>query len=270
MNNFADDVTLALSLADEAESLTMSRFTAVDLYAKTTLEDTPLVSTPHDVDVALRRRLALKRPQDGVFDETLRGPRLFTGRHWIIDALDGRKNFIRGVPVWATLIALMADGTPTVGVVSAPALHRRWWAAAGQGAFAAAWTEPTRRLSVSAIDEVGAANLSFSSLSGWGVLGLRERFIVLTDDVWQARGHGDFYSYCLVAEGVVDIALAAEVSVRQLAAVDVLVREAGGTFTDLGGSPGPHGNTAAASNGRLHAAVLGRFQGAVKVRQTTG
>ena len=189
-----------------------------------------------DVDVALRRRLAMKRPQDTTFDETLRGPKMFAGRIWVIDPLDGGKNFIRGVPVWATLIALMVDGVPTVGVVSAPALHRRWWAAAGDGACATRWTEPARRLSVSAIEDLGAASLCFSSLSGWGVLGLRERFIVLADDVWRARGYGDFYSYCLVAEGVADIALAAQVSVRQLAAVDILIHEAGGTFTDLGGS----------------------------------
>jgi histidinol-phosphatase len=268
MNNTADDVALALSLADEAESMTMPRFTAVDLYAKARLEDTPLIEAYRDVDVALRRRLAMKRPQDRTFDETLRGPKLFAGRIWIIEPLDGRKNFIRGVDVWATLIALMVDGVPTLGVVSAPALHRRWWAAAGQGAYATRWTEPARRLSVSAIDELGAASLSFSSLSAWGVLGLRERFIVLTDDVWRARGYGDFYSYCLVAEGVADIALAAQVSLRQLAALDVLVREAGGTFTDLGGSPGPHGNTAAATNGPLHNAVLGRFYGTAAVHQT--
>jgi histidinol-phosphatase len=268
MNNTADDVTLALSLADEADSLTMPRFEAVDLYAKTRLEDTPLNDADHDVDVALRRRLAMKRPQDTIFDETLRGPKMFDGRLWVIDPLDGRKNFIRGVPVWATLIALMVDGEPTVGVVSAPGLHRRWWAAAGQGAFSTERTEPARRLSVSAIDELGEASLSFSSLSGWGILGLRERFIVLTDDVWRARGYGDFYSYCLVAEGVADIALAAEVSVRQVAAVDVLVREAGGTFTDLGGFPGAHGKTAAATNGPLHNAVLSRFFGTAAVRET--
>jgi histidinol-phosphatase len=268
MNNIADDVSLALSLADEAESITMPRFTAVDLYAKTRLEDTPLIDAHRDVDVALGRRLALKRPQDTIFDETLRGPKLFAGRVWVIDPLDGRKEFIRGVPVWATLIALMVDGVPTVGVVSAPALHRRWWAAAGQGACATRWAEPARRLAVSTIDELGAASLAFSNLSSWGVLGLRERFIVLTDDVWRARGYGDFYSYCQVAEGVADIALAAQVSVRQLAALEVLVREAGGTFTDFGGSPGPHGKTAAATNGPLHNAVLSRFYGTAAVRQT--
>jgi histidinol-phosphatase len=231
----------------------------VDLYARTRLEDTPLIDAHHDVDVALRRRLGVKRPQDTIFDETLGGPKKFAGRIWVIDPLDGRKNFIRGVPFWATLIALMVDGVPSVGVVSAPALHRRWWAAAGRGASATRWTEPARRLSVSTIDELGTASLSYSNLSSWGVLGLRERFIVLTDDVWQARGYGDFYSYCLVAEGVADIALAAQVSVRQLAAVDVVVREAGGTFTDLAGFPGPHGKTAVATNGPLHDAVLGRF-----------
>jgi histidinol-phosphatase len=255
----ADDVSLALSLADEADSVTMPLFTAIDVYAQATLQDTPLNAADHDVDTTLRRRLALKRPQDHVYDETLRGAERFTGRHWIIDPLDGRRNFVRGVPVWATLVALMVDGVATVGVVSAPALQRRWWAAAGQGAFSTQPGGPARRLSVSPIDELREANLSFTNLSGWAVLGIRERFIVLTDDVWQARGHGDFYSYCLLAEGTVDIALAAAVSVRQLAALDVLVREAGGTFTDVGGSPGAHGRTAAATNGRLHAAVLSRF-----------
>ncbi|ORW28126.1 histidinol-phosphatase [Mycobacterium paraense] len=269
MNNIADDVALALSLADEAESMTMPLFTAVDLYAKTRLEDTPLTDAYRDVDVALGRSLAMKRPEDTIFDETLRGPKMFAGRIWVIDPLDGRKNFIRGVPVWATLIALLVDGVPTVGVVSAPALHRRWWAAAGDGACTTRSTEPARRLSVSAIDDLQEASLCFSSLAGWGVLGLRERFIVLADDVWRARGYGDFYSYCLVAEGVADIALAAQVSVRQLAAVDILVREAGGTFTDLGGFPGPHGKTVAATNGPLHNAVLGRFSGTAAVRQTT-
>ncbi|WP_443188263.1 inositol monophosphatase family protein [Mycobacterium sp. 4D054] len=267
MNNTADDLALALSLADEAESMTMPRFTAVDLYAKARLEDEPLTDAYRDVDVALRRRLAMKRPQDAILDETIRGPELLAGRRWVIEPLDGRRNFLRGVPFWATVVALIVDGVPTVGVVAAPALRRRWWAAAGQGAFATRWTEPTRRLAVSAIDDLGTANLTFSSLAGWGILGMRERFIVLTDDVWQARGYGDFYSYCLVAEGVADIALAAQASTRQFAALDVLVREAGGTFTDLEGSPGPHGKTAVATNGPLHNAVLGRFYGAAAVPQ---
>jgi histidinol-phosphatase len=157
------------------------------------------------------------------------------------------------------LIALLEDGVPTVGVVTAPALQRRWWAARGQGAFAAVDGGSERRLSVSAVAELGSASLSFSSLSGWAQRGSRERFIALTDAVWRVRAYGDFLSYCLVAEGAVDIAAEPEVSVWDLAALDILVREAGGRFTSLDGAPGPHGGSAVATNGLLHQDVLSRL-----------
>jgi len=166
---------------------------------------------------------------------------------------------VRGVPVWASLIALLHDGVPTVGVVSAPALQRRWWAARGQGAFASVEGTPPRRLSVSSVAELGAASLSFSSLSGWAQLGLRERFIELTDAVWRVRAYGDFLSYCLLAEGAVDIAAEPEVSVWDLAALDILVREAGGQLTSLNGTAGPHGGSAVSTNGLLHQQVLNRL-----------
>ncbi len=167
---------------------------------------------------------------------------------------------MRGVPVWASLIALLQDGVPIVGVVSAPALRRRWWAAQGAGAYAAVDDAQPRRVSVSAVAELDSASLSFSSLSGWAQLGLRDRFIELTDAVWRVRGYGDFLSYCLLAEGAVDIAAEPEVSVWDLAALDVLVREAGGRFTSLDGTPGPHGGSAVATNGPLHGRVLNRLR----------
>src|SRR3984893_18362792 len=183
----------------------------------------------------------------------------WAGRQWIIDPIDVTKNFVRGVPVWASLIALLDDGVPCVGVVSAPALQRRWWAASGAGAFASVGNIPARRLSVSSVAQLNAASLSFSSLSGWAQLGLRERFVELTDAVWRVRAYGDFLSYCLVAEGAVDIAAEPEVSVWDLAPLDILVREAGGTFTSLDGNAGPHGGSAVATNALLHDQVLTRL-----------
>ena len=182
------------------------------------------------------------------------------GRQWIIDPIDGTKNFVRGVAVWASLIALLEDGVPSVGVVSAPALQRRWWAARGRGAFAAVDGGPPRLLSVSSVAQLDSASLSFSSLSGWAQRGLRDRFIDLTDAVWRVRAYGDFLSYCLVAEGAVDIAAEPEVSVWDLAALDILVREAGGTFTGLDGTAGPHRGSALATNGLLHNEVLARLR----------
>lgn len=255
----ADDLTLAMTLTDEADVLTTERFGAVDLVVETKPDLTPATDADLDVEARIRRRLEEHRPNDAVLGEEFGGTTEFSGRQWVVDPIDGTKNFVRGVPVWATLIALLEDGVPVLGVVSAPALQRRWWALAGHGAYGRVGAQPERRLSVSKVDDLDAASLSFSSLSGWAALGLRERFIELTDDVWRVRGFGDFLSYCLLAEGAVDIAAEPEVSLWDLAALDILVREAGGAFTNLAGQPGPHGGSAVATNGRLHDAVLARL-----------
>ncbi|MDD7585688.1 MAG: inositol monophosphatase family protein, partial [Corynebacterium glucuronolyticum] len=165
------------------------------------------------------------------------------------------KNFVRGVPIWATLIALCDGHTPVMGMVSAPALSRRWWAAAGHGAFLNG-----SPIHVSEVSQLADASLGFSSLSGWAERGIRKQFIALTDATWRLRGYGDFWSYCLVAEGAIDIATEPEVNLWDLAALDILVREAGGTFTSLEGEPGPYGGSAVATNGLLHQAVLDTFR----------
>ena len=257
-----DDLTLALMLADRADALTSDRFGALDLRIDTKPDLTPVTDADRSVETELREVLARERIQDSILGEEFGGTAAFSGRQWIIDPIDGTKNFVRGVPVWASLIALLEDGVPSVGVVSAPALQRRWWAARGQGAFAAVDGAPPRRLSVSSVAQLGSASLSFSSLSGWAQRGLRDRFIALTDAVWRVRAYGDFLSYCLVAEGAVDIAAEPEVSVWDLAALDILVREAGGTLSGLDGTPGPHRGSAVATNGLLHEEVLTTLQGA--------
>lgn len=197
------------------------------------------------METDIRRQLESERGGDPILGEEFGGATTFSGRQWVIDPIDGTKNFVRGVPVWATLIALLHDGVPVAGVVSAPALQRRWWAADGQGAFVAVAGQAPRPLSVSKVAELESASLSFSSLSGWAKRGLRDRFIDLTDTVWRVRGFGDFFSYCLLAEGAVDIAAEPEVSLWDLAALDILVRESGGTFTNLDGVAA---RTAAASS----------------------
>ena len=258
-----DDLTLALTLADRADALTSARFGALDLRVDTKPDLTPVTDADRAAETGLREVLGRERPHDSIVGEEFGGTTAFTGRQWIIDPIDGTKNFVRGVPVWASLIALLEDGVPAVGVVSAPALQRRWWAARGGGAFVAVNDAPPRRLSVSSVGELDSASLSFSSLSGWAQRGLRERFIALTDAVWRVRAFGDFLSYCLVAEGAVDIAAEPDVSVWDLAALDILVREAGGTMTGLDGVAGPHRGSAVATNGPLHAQVLGILDGAV-------
>lgn len=254
MSTLADDMTLALRLADEADALTMRRFGAVDLKVETKPDMTPATDADLDAEKLLRTRLAEERSQDSVFGEEFGGTTEFTGRHWVVDPIDGTKNFVRGVPVWSTLIALLVDGVPAVGVVSAPALGRRWWAAEGQGAHTS-FGGQTRRISVSGVGELDAASVSYSDLTtGWD--DNRPGFVEFLDTVWRVRGYGDFWSYCLVAEGAVDVAVEPEVKLWDLAPLDILVREAGGRFTDLSGATGPHGGSAVATNGLLHDAVL--------------
>jgi histidinol-phosphatase len=259
MSTVADDVALALQMADRADAVTMERYGALDLRVDTKPDLTPVTDADQGVETMIREILAVERPDDVVLGEEFGGTAVFAGRQWVIDPIDGTKNFVRGVPVWATLIALLTDGVPTVGVVSAPALHRRWWAGDEQGAFASSGGN-TQRISVSGVDDLAAASLSYSDLTtGWGEL--RPRFLELTDAVWRVRGYGDFWSYCLAAEGAVDIVVEPEVKLWDLAALDIVVREAGGTFTNLAGTPGPHGGSAVATNGLLHDAVLNWLSG---------
>lgn len=259
VQNYNDDLRLAHVMADSVDDQTMSRFKAQDLRIETKPDLTPVTDADKAAEDAIRGQLSRARPRDAVlgeeFGSTGSGP-----RRWIIDPIDGTKNFVRGVPVWATLISLLDDGVPVVGVVSAPALNRRWWAAAGAGAFVSYDSGEPRRLAVSQVRALESASLSFSSLSGWRERGLREQFVSLTDEVWRVRAYGDFFSYCLLAEGALEVALEPEVSLWDLAALDVLVREAGGRFTNLEGAAGPHGGSAIATNGHLHDEVLARLR----------
>ncbi|EGD55278.1 histidinol-phosphatase [Gordonia neofelifaecis] len=255
-NSRTADLELALGLADRADELTAGRFGAIDLKVDSKPDLTPVSDADLACERLLRDRIAAARPGDAVLGEEFGGDPVLSGRQWVIDPIDGTKNFVRGVPVWATLIALLEDGVPVVGVVSAPALNRRWWAADGLGAFAAVAGGEPRSISVSDVGDLASSSLAFSSLSGWADRGIRDRFIALTDAVWRVRGYGDFYNYCLVAEGAVDVTAEPEVSLWDLAALDVLVREAGGRFTSLEGSAGPAGGSAVASNGLLHEATL--------------
>ncbi|MCQ4612602.1 histidinol-phosphatase [Corynebacterium sp. CCUG 51687] len=254
-NLYDDDLALALELADAADAITLDRFEASDLKVKSKPDMTPVSDADVAVEEVLRERLAEARPGDSIVGEEFGGETVFEGRQWVIDPIDGTKNFVRGVPVWATLISLLVDGQPVLGVVSAPALARRWYAAQGSGAWRTFNKGSLKRLEVSHVGELADASLAMSSLEGWKARGLQENFIALTERTWRLRGYGDFFGYCLVAEGAVDIAAEPEVSVWDLAALSVLVTEAGGTFSSLSGEPGPHGGDAIATNGLLHDAA---------------
>ncbi|HZY74874.1 MAG TPA: histidinol-phosphatase [Jatrophihabitantaceae bacterium] len=252
-NDYADDLRVALELADRADVITTDRFGAADLWVETKPDLTPVSDADRAVEQAIREQLGEVRPGDAVLGEEFGGVAVPSGRSWVIDPIDGTKNFVRGVPVWATLIALVdGPGTPVVGVVSAPALGRRWWACRGGGAWSSAFGSEPRQIQVSAVSDLADASLSFSSLSGWAALGRRDAFVALTDRVWRTRAYGDFWSYMLLAEGAVDLAAEPELSLWDMAALAPIVTEAGGRFTGLDGTDGVGQGNAAASNGLLH------------------
>lgn len=260
MEAYNDDLRLAHVLADAADTVTTERFRALDLSVSTKPDLTPVTDADRTVEETVRSTLRRARPRDAVLGEeygkTGNGPRC-----WIIDPVDGTKNFVRGVPVWATLIALMEGDDVVVGLVSAPLLGRRWWAARAAGAWTGRNLSTATRCRVSRVTRLADASFSYSSLQGWENSGRLPAFLEMTRQVWRTRAFGDFWSHVLVAEGAVDVSAEPEVSLWDLAALAVIVEEAGGRLTDLQGTAGPSGGSVICSNGHLHPKVLDRLAG---------
>jgi len=257
-DGYSDDLRLAHVLADAADEVTTRRFRALDLRVETKPDLTPVSDADRAVEERLRSLLERARPHDAVVGEEY-GSSGGGPRRWVIDPIDATKNFVRGVPAWATLIALMEDDRVVVGLVSAPALGRRWWAGLGGGAWAGPGLDRAQRLKVSQVSDLADASFSYSSLTGWEERGVLDRFLDLTRACWRTRAFGDFWSHMMVAEGLVDLSAEPEVSLWDLAALQVIVEEAGGRFTSLEGEATPSGGSVVCSNGLLHDEVLRRL-----------
>ena len=256
----SDDLAVALRLADAADEITMARFLAADLVVDRKPDRSPVTDADTAVEDTVREIIAELRPGDDVFGEE-RGGTVGDRRTWVVDPIDGTKNFLRGNPVWATLIALVDGGVPVVGVVSSPAFPRRWRASAGGGAWSG-----ERRLRVSGVASLSDAYLSTTDVRSWE---RRDTYLALMDACWETRAFGDFWQHVLVAEGVLDLAAEPIAYPWDLAAVQVIVTEAGGRFTDLRGQARFDGGDALASNGLLHDAALGVLQAGVSAPRTT-
>ena len=260
------DLDFALSLADRADELTMSRFGSLDLQVDTKPDLTPVSDADRASEQLLRSELEKQRPGDLVVGEEF-GEQSGSARCWVLDPIDGTKNYIRGVPVWSTLIAL-ADRSPVtdtsevlLGVVSAPALGRRWWAARGEGAWRSVFGH-VDRINVSAVTSLADASISFSEWNdpAWEVGTRRAAFETMLRDCWRSRAYGDFWSHVMVAEGAVEAAIEPELFPWDMAALIPIVEEAGGTITALDGSSPMVGGNAVSSNGLVHRDLLDRFQ----------
>jgi histidinol-phosphatase len=275
-----DDLALAHALADLADAISLDRYQAQDLVITTKPDNTPVTDADRAVETAIREALATHRQTDGLVGEEFGSDKGTSGRYWVIDPIDGTKNFMRGVPTWATLIALVevdSSGVEevVVGIASAPALARRWSAAKGHGAFVrfnggnsdASLSELAedefdgsvqgsneKKISVSKVASLSDASISYSDFIGWE--DRLEPFQKMLANAWRTRGIGDFWSHMLVAEGAVDIAIEPKLAVWDMAALDIIVREAGGSFTNTAGHNGPFGGSGVSTNGLLHNAVI--------------
>jgi len=267
-----DDLALAHALADLADAISLDRYQAQDLVITTKPDNTPVTDADRAVETAIREALATHRQTDGLVGEEFGSDKGTSGRYWVIDPIDGTKNFMRGVPTWATLIALVqvdSSGTEEVivGIASAPALARRWSAAKGHGAFVRFNSGSAddlsedfdsvsneKKISVSKVAKLTDASISYSDFVGWG--DRLEPFQKMLASAWRTRGIGDFWSHMLVAEGAVDVAIEPSLAVWDMAALDIIVREAGGAFTNTAGQNGPFGGSGVSTNGVLHNAVI--------------
>lgn len=250
------DLEIALKLADGADSITMSRFHALDLQVETKPDNTPVTEADKAVEQFIRDELAALLPEDGVVGEEHEDTKTDAARQWIVDPIDGTKNYLRGVPVWATLIALVENGVPIVGVVSAPALGRRWWSSVGEGAYTRDVDGDVRGISVSNVKSLADASFSYSDEIGWEKHGSGNGLASLQQATWRSRAYGDFWSHVMVAEGVVDVAAEPDLSVWDMAAFIAIVTEAGGVVTALDGGDAMTNKSALTSNGQLHTAAL--------------
>ena len=266
-----DDLAFAHALADLADAISLDRYQAQDLVVSTKPDSTPVTDADRAVETAIREAISMHRSEDGLVGEEFGSDKGASSRYWVIDPIDGTKNFMRGVPIWATLIALVEVNSSgveevIVGVVSAPALSRRWSAARGLGAYVRFYSHDEmnedldtnesleKRIKVSKVSTISDASISYSDFVGWG--SRLEPFQKMLNSAWRTRAIGDFWSHMLVAEGSIDVAIEPSLALWDMAALEIIVREAGGIFTDISGRNGPFGSSAISTNGLLHNEVV--------------
>ena len=252
---FADDLALALRIADASDAVAMAPFDSADLTIDQKADSTFVTDADIATERAIREVLAAERPTDGILGEEF-GTEGTGSRQWIIDPIDGTHNYMRGLPMWGILIALAVDGVPQVGVVSQPALGRRWWAATGAGAWTNVPGAEPRQIHVSHVAELEKSSISFQSIQQWDEVGELDTLIRLTRAVWRDRGYGDVWPYMQLAEGRLEFVAEFGVEPYDIAAVVPIVTEAGGRMTAYDGEASITQHSALATNGWLHDTYL--------------
>lgn len=245
------DLDLAILLADAADEISLARFRALDLNIETKPDRTPVTDADRAVEAKLRDLIAQHRPADAVIGEEFANTAT-ASRSWIIDPIDGTANYLRGVPVWASLIALRVDGVIVLSVVSAPALGRRWWAERGAGAFTKDVDGSVRACQVSKVSSLSDSSISFNSIQQWDRAGLMAELTELTRNIWRDRAYGDFLSYMYLAEGLLEMVSEHDLKIYDIAALVPIVEEAGGKFSALDSELTDETSSVLATNGLMH------------------
>lgn len=267
MNNeknldFSEELRFALELCDEIDKYTLSSFDKREFNVMTKADLSPVTEIDQETERRIRSAIENVYPQDGIEGEEHGIDKKENSRNWVVDPIDGTKNYLRGVPIWGTLIALCVEDQPVMGVVSAPSLHRRWWASKGNGAFLNG-----KQIHVSKIDDLKQAQASFGNMSHFEPGGFPGGLERLNSEIARARGIGDFWSHMLVAEGALDCGLDPIVEPYDIAPLKIIVEEAGGTFTDFHGKDTIRGGSGLSTNGILHdqlqKIVLGQYEGII-------
>lgn len=253
--DLSEDLALALRIADAADAVSMAQFDSADLEIRTKADASFVTDADLATERAIRSLLADERPADGILGEEY-GTTGDATRQWVIDPIDGTSNYLKGIPMWATLIALVIDGVPRVGVVSQPALGRRWWGATGLGAWTNGPSGSPRRIAVSGVDAVSDASVSFQSIAQWDAEGRSDALLRLSRSVWRDRGYGDAWPYMLLAEGRLELVAEFDVKEYDIAAHVPIIMEAGGRFTDIDGRDSIASRSSLATNGVLHEAFV--------------
>ena len=246
-----EDLDLALQLANAADEISLARFKSIDLMVESKPDRTPVTDADRSVEQKLREIIALNRPADAVIGEEFENTAT-ADRVWIIDPIDGTANYLRGLPIWASLIALRENGVITTSVVSAPALGRRWWAKLGNGAFTKEMDGKVRSIGVSKVADLADSSISYNSMQQWDDSGMLNQLISLSRRVWRTRAYGDFLSYMYLAEGSLDMVSEHDLKIHDIAALVPIILEAGGMITDLEGELTEASSSILASNSLLH------------------
>lgn len=254
--NYEKELQFELELCDDIDKFSLSSFEKREFSVMTKADMTPVTEIDQETEKRIREAIESVFPTDGIEGEEFGCDASDGNRNWVVDPIDGTKNYLRGVPIWGTLIALCVDDQPVMGVISAPSLSRRWWASLGTGSYV-----NDKKIRVSKIDDLKGAEASFGNLTQFEAGGYPNALDALSKDIARTRAIGDFWSHTLVAEGALECGMDPVCAPWDIAPIKIIIEEAGGKFTSFEGEDTIRGGSGLSSNGVLHDQLCALMKG---------